>query len=541
MAIAEGAAPAHGPAKGQARSYRKAPTFSGLMARFGALAAIVVCAAPAIAVFALALLGARPEFDAVSQRLLLQSIAGTFSLVVIGAGAATLLGASAALLVTLCRFPGRGIFEWMLVLPLAAPVYVLAYAYSALTWTGGPIPAPLTGIPGAAFIYAFGFFPYVYLAARAAFASQSVCALEAARSLGARPWQALVRVALPMARPGIAAGAALAAMEIAADYGAAMHFGASTITTGIFRAWFSHGDTHLAFQLAAILLAAAILLLWVERASRGRQGFAGGSTRWRPMPRYTLGPVAGWSATLFCTLLVVLGALLPLAWLARLMLLRPASDFEGLSGPLVNSLLLAGLGGAVTLALAALVASAAKHGGALGRGAAFAAAAGYAAPGAVIALGALSLFGIAREAGFVGGLGAGLSIALLVWSYAARFAATGAQPIEAGMARITRNISGAARSLGAGAGRRLFRIDLPLAGPSVIAAALIVFVEILKELPATLLLRPYFDTLAVRAYTYASDERFTESAAPALMLVLAGVIPILILSRQIARARAGVQ
>ncbi|MGE0044165.1 MAG: ABC transporter permease [Hyphomonadaceae bacterium] len=505
--------------------------------RIAALLAILICAAPAASVIALAIGGPPIASDDVSLRLLRESVLGTLTLIALGAGAATILGSVAALLVTLCNFPGRGVFAWLLALPLAAPVYVLAYAYSGLTWAGGPIPFPLTGVWGAAFVYAFGFFPYVFLAARAALASQSVSALEAARSLGARPLTAMWRVALPLARPGIVAGAALAAMEVAADYGAAQHFGAATITTGIFRAWFSHGAPQLALQLAALLLIGAVAFLWVERGARGRRGYATPS-RWRAPARYDMPWWGAGLASIFCAMLLILGALLPLAWLTRLMLLRPLADFAELGGPLINSLSLAGAGGIATLALGALVAAAARSGGGAGRFALYAAGAGYAAPGAVIALGALTLFGLAREAGFVGGLGTVAALTLLAWTYAARFAASASQPIEAGLARITKNISGAARTLGAKPARRFFEIELPMAGPSVIAAALIVFVEILKELPATLLLRPFdFDTLAVRAYAYASDERLAQSAAPALMVTLAGLVPIYLFAKRLAMLR----
>ncbi|MGE0828791.1 MAG: ABC transporter permease, partial [Hyphomonadaceae bacterium] len=443
---------------------------------------------------------------------------------------------------SLCDFPGRGTFEWLLALPLAAPVYVLAYSYSALTWPGGLIDFPLTGIGGAAFVYVVGFFPYVYLATRAAFASQSVCALEAARTLGAKPMSALWRVALPMARPGIVAGGALAGMEIAADYGAAQHFGASTITTGVFRAWYAHGAPQLALQLSSLLLVGAVFFLWLERGARGQRGYAGGSTKWRALPRYRLPAWASAFAMLFCAALVLLGAVLPLGWLIRLMSLRPISDFANLAGPAFNSFFLATIGGAATLLLSTLIAAAGRTGGTAGRAALLAAGAGYAAPGAVIALGALSLFGLAREAGLVGGLGTILALCLLIWAYAARFASAGAQPIEAGLARITRNVSGAARVLGAGPGRRLLDIELPIAAPSAFAGALIVFVEILKELPATLILRPFdFDTLAVRAYAYASDERLAQSAAPALLVTAAGLAPVLILSQRLMKARAGAE
>jgi iron(III) transport system permease protein len=497
--------------------------------------ATIVCAAPAVAVIAFALApGAGADLGGA---LLRDGALGTLALMGAGGGGAVLFGAAAAWLVSLCRFPGRGWFEWLLAVPLAAPSYVLAYAYSGLTWAGAS-PLEVRGFWGAAFVYAFGLYPYVYLAARAAFVSQSACALEAARTLGASPARVFWAVALPLARPGLAAGGALACMEIAADYGAAQHFGLTTLSTAIFRAWYAHGAPHAALQISAVLLIAAIVFLAIERRARGRALFAGGATRTRPAPRRQLNALAGAGAFSFCAALVVFGAALPLAWLARLALLHP--HVEEIWPPFLNSMLLAGAGALITLALACAIAVAARRASGVGKVPLYAAAMGYAAPGAVIAMGALALFGLTREAGWIGGFSAALALSALLWAYAARFAAAGVQPIDAGLARLARGLDASARTLGAGPWRRLIRIDAPIAAPSLAAAALIVFVEILKELPATLILRPFdFDTLAVRAYAYASDERLLEAAAPCLLIFLAGLAPILAFTRGVAGARTG--
>lgn len=498
--------------------------------------ATLICAAPAIAVIGLAATRADAGAD-FGGALLRDGVIGTVSLVLAGGLGAIAFGAAAAWLVSLCRFPGRGLFEWLLVIPLAAPSYILAYAYASLTWSGGVSPIAVEGFWGAAFVYAVGLYPYVYLAARAAFASQSSDALEAARTLGAAPDKVFWRVALPLARPGIAAGGALAMMEIAADYGAAHHFGLTTLSTAIFRAWYAHGAPSMALQISAVLLLGAVVFLALERRARGRASYAGGASRWRPIPRYNLNPLAASGAVVFCVALIAFGALLPLLWLARLALLH--TNVEDLLGPFVNSMLLSGGGALVTLAFAAAIAVAARRGGGVGKASLYAAAAGYAAPGAVIAMGALALFGLAREAGWIGGLGASLALFALLWSYAARFASAGVQPIDAGLARLSKGLDASARTLGAGPWRRFAQIDLPIAAPSLAAAALILFVEILKELPATLILRPFdFDTLAVKAYAYASDERLLEAAAPALLIFLAGLAPILVLTRGVG-ARAG--
>lgn len=497
-----------------------------------ALAAIA-CAAPAFAVIAFAL-APQQEGATFGANLMRDGAFGTAAVVLLGGGGAIVFGAVAAWLVSLCRFPGRGLLEWLLVIPLAAPSYVLAYAYTSMTWANGSL-IEVRGVWGASFVYAVGLYPYIYLAARAAFASQSACALEAARSLGASPWSLFTRVALPLARPGIAAGGALALMEIAADYGAAQHFGLTTLSTAVFRAWYAHGAPATALQIAAILLIAAVVFLFIERRARGRASFAGGSTRWRPLPRYQLSPAAACGAFAFCTALVTFGALLPLAWLGRLAILH--ANLPEVVGPFVNSLTLAALGALLTLALSAAIAVAAQRG--RGKTAMYAAAMGYAAPGAVIALGALSLFAFARDAGLVGGLTGALALAALFWAYAARFAAAGVAPIDAGLTRLSKGLDASARTLGAGPWRRLMQIDLPIALPSLAAAALILFVEILKELPATLILRPFnFDTLAVQAYSYASDERLLQAAAPSLLIFLAGLAPILLLTRGLS-ARAG--
>jgi iron(III) transport system permease protein len=504
------------------------------------LVAAFVCAAPMLGVFVAALTAGASHWDASMARLVRESVFGLLGLLFVGGGAATLFGLTAAWLVTVCDFPFRRTLEWALVAPLVLPAYVMAYAYGGLTGPLGPVPIGLSGLWGAAFVYALSFYPYVYLAARAGFASQSVCALEAARALGASPRAAFLRVALPMARPAIAAGAALALMEIAADYGAAAYFGAETMTTGIFHAWFARGDRPIALQLASALLLAAIALLALERGARSAGGIAGGSARWRPLPRYELKMPASFGALTFCLALVALGALAPLGYLAWLASHRPASDWAALAAPFVRSILLAGGGAIVTLALAFAIARLVRVAPAAGRIAALAAGAGYAAPGAVAALGALALFALARDAGLVGGLTGAVAICALIWTYAARFASAGIGPLDAGLARITPSIHGAARTLGADARTRILEVEMPLAAPSIAAAALILFVEILRELPATLILRPFdFDTLAIRAHVYASDDRLAQAAAPALLIALASLGPLIALSRRIASARPG--
>lgn len=496
--------------------------------------AALVCLAPGLAVVFGAITEPHAGADALGARLWTESLMGLFGLMLVGGGGAILLGGAAAWLVATRAFPGRDTFSWLLALPLALPAFVLAYAYGAMTGPGGPIPLRLSGSAGAAFVYAVGFYPYVYLATRAALETRSACALEAARSLGSTPWRAFLTVGLPLAWPGLAAGGALALMEVAADYGAAAYFGAPTLSTGLFRAWFSYGEPGLALQIAAAMIAAAALLLALERRARGERAFSGATSRHRPAARPALSSKAGWAASAFCAALVLLGAGAPALWLARLAGLDPALAFGRAWEPLTHSVTLAGLGALVTLIFATPLAVGARRSGGFVRMATLSAGAGYAAPGAALALGALAVFAATRDAGLISGLSGGVAITALIWTYAARFAGAGAQPIEAGLTRVAGSVGGAARTLGAGPLKRLFTIDLPIAGPSVAAAALIVFVEILRELPATLILRPFnYDTLAVKAHLAASDDRMIEAAGPALLLLLAGLGPMIALARRL--------
>jgi iron(III) transport system permease protein len=505
----------------------------------GAGTALFVCVAPTAMVLWASFAGGAPRADAASLRLAAESVFGLTALLLLGGAGALIIGVVAAWLAAMCAFPGRRLFEWALALPLAAPAYILAYAYGGLTGPTGLAPIGLSGIGGAAFVYTLALYPYVYLGARAAFATQSVCALEAARSLGATPAQAFFRVALPMARGGVIAGLALALMEIAADYGAAAYFGVRTLTTGIFHAWFSRGEPQLALQMASLLIVAAMGLLWLERTARARTAAQGISTRWRPLPRYRLGAWSGALAAGFCTLVLTLAVIAPMGWLVRLAVQAPAPSAD-LSQALANSLVLAGAGTAAALTCAGLIAAAGRAGVKFASLAGLAASAGYAAPGAAMALGGLFGFAALRELGLAAGLTGALSLGGLIWIYAARFAAAGVQPIEAGLERVTASLAGAARTLGAGPLRRFWRIDAPIAAPAAAAAALILFVEILRELPATVLLRPFdFDTLAVLAHAYASDDRLAQAARPALLIVAAGLAPILLVSRAMLKARAG--
>lgn len=483
-------------------------------------------------------------------------------LVTLGAGG---IGVGAAWLVTMCRFPGRGLFEWALALPLAFPAYVLAYAYTVMLDHPGPVQSALRGafgwgprdywfpevrsVGGAALMFTLVLYPYVYLLARAAFLHQSARAFDVARTLGLGPWGAFARVALPMARPAIVTGVALALMETLADFGTVHHFGVQTFATGIYRAWFAMGDRTAAAQLSACLLLVVLALVWLERAQRAAARYHPGS--FHDLQSFPLRRWRAAGAFAFCALPVALGFVAPLAMLVEM----SVRDGHALFGPAylryaANSLTLATAGAALTVAAALLIAYAERL--APGPAARFAnriAGLGYAVPGGVIAVGLLiPLAGVDNavdawmRANF--GVSTGLlltgSIATLVFAYMVRFMAIALQTVEAGFAKITPSMDHAARALGERPGGALRRIHAPLLRGPLFTAALIVFVDVMKELPATLIMRPFnFDTLAVQAHRLASDERLAQASTPALAIVAVGLAPVLLLSAQIRRSRPG--
>lgn len=456
------------------------------------------------------------------------------------------LGSAAAWLVVMYCFPGKRFFSWALALPLAAPGFALAYAYADLfdvaggvrIWLratiGADLPFEMRTVSGAAFVLSCAFYPYVYLAMRAALTNQSASALEAARLLGCSERQAFFRAALPLARPALAAGVALAVMETLADYGAVQFLSVQTLTTGVVRAWSVFGSTAGAARFAIPLLAAAAFLLWIERRSRAGQGHHNQRSAWRSIPVHDLhgAPAAG--AFAFCALLLTAGLGLPVAWLA----------WKGLSftpelGRLLeagrNTLALALTGAALTTGLAAALAI----GGARIPAAARFASLGYATPGAAMAIGLLAPAALVWQ--FSGG-GAGYwtGIALLLGAYAARLMAAALEPIDSGLSKVTPSMLQAGRSLGRSERGVAWGVQLPIARGALLTATLIVFIDILKELPATLILRPFdFDTLAVIANNYALDERLGQAGWPALGIIMLALPPTIWLSRKIAASRPG--
>ena len=475
----------------------------------------------------------------------------------------TVLGVGSAWLVTRHEFPGRVVFEWALVLPLAVPAYVMAYTYTDLLQYVGPLQTALreafgwrradywfpdvrtTG--GAVVMFALVLYPYVYLMTRTAFVDRGGAMIEVARSLGMTPWQGFLRVSLPMARPAIAGGVALALMETLADFGTVSYFAVQTFTTGIYRAWFSLGDRAAAAQLALVLLGFVALVLLLERASRGGRRFADTSLRRGATARSPLTGARAALAVAACALPLAGGFCLPALLLLRMALTEGDAQFgERFLRLAGNSLLLAGLTALLAVALALLIGYAARvHHGAPMRWAHRVAGLGYALPGSVIAVGVLipvtrldHLLAQGLRGAF--GLEVGLlftgSIAALVYACLVRYLTAAMQAVDAGLAKITPSMDQAARSLGHTPAQTMWRVHLPLLRGSALTAGLLVFIDVMKELPATLVMRPFnFDTLATQAYTLAADERLAEASTAALAIVVVGLLPMVVICRQIAR------
>jgi iron(III) transport system permease protein len=471
-----------------------------------------------------------------------------------------LIGVATGWVVAACEFPGRRVFEWALMLPLAMPGYVIAHVYLELLSFAGPIQTglrttfgwsrgdywfpPIASLGGAIILLSMVLYPYVYLLARAAFLRQSVHLVEAARSLGSSASGAFWRVALPMAWPAIAAGATFAAMETLADYGTVIHLGVPTLTTGIFRTWFGRGAPVAAAQMAALLLVFVAVAFALERSLRGNRRFAGDpGGRAGTITRARLRPLAAIGATLVCALPVTLGFLVPAAELSRQAMLAG----DPMWGPrfaafAFNSVKLAAGAAVLLVALSVVLAYARRlQGGRLIGASIQVASFGYAVPGAVIAVGILIPMAALDNAvdawlratlGVSSGLLLTGSLAALMFAYTVRYLAVALNSVEASFARIPPGLDEAARSLGTPPRGVLWRVQLPLLRPGLLTAAIFVFADVMKELPATLILRPFnFDTLAIRTFRLASDGRLAEASTSALMIVAVGIVPVILLSR----------
>jgi iron(III) transport system permease protein len=488
------------------------------------------------------------------SRTVLPDYAGTTVLlsVLVGLGV-VLVGLPAAAAVTLFDFPGRRVFEWALLLPLAMPAYVVAFAYTDFLQFSGPLQTfvrstlglegrvfpEIRNLSGAAWVFTFALYPYVYLLARTALGERASHLMEAARLLGAPMRRRIAEVALPLARPAVAAGAALALMETLADYGVSSYFGIQTFTAGIYKAWLAMDNHIAAAQLATLLLLLVALLMYLERRAQKRlrfsvtKGARAGTLDAQPV---ALHGRARWLAWLLCGAPVLFGFVLPV-----LFMLRPLiADWQVLSwsqflGWAFNSLRLGALSAVLAVGLALVIAFNLRRRPDLPtRLAAQLVSLGYAVPGAVIVVGLLLPVGWVQTVAPQSSVGFVLTATSLglIWAYLVRFCAVALQSVQSGYARIPVSFDDSARMLGTGDVALLRRVHWPLLKRSTAAAALLVFVDVMKELPATLVLRPFnSDTLAVMAYQMARDERLGEAALPSLALVLVGLLPVILLSR----------
>ncbi len=534
--------------------------------------AVALAALAALPVLAIVARGVAPgsgeTWAHLADTVLPRYVGNTVALVVmVGAGVAfggTLTGWALAHF----RFPGSRWFEWALLLPLAMPAYVMAYAYTDLLQYAGPVQTALRNafgwsrgdywfpdvrsLPGAAAMFVFTLYPYVYLLARTAFLERPQALVEAARTLGLDRRRAFWRVELPLARPAIAGGIALALMETLADFGTVAYFAVDTFTTGIYRAWFTLGDRTASAQLAATLLGFVLLAVVLERASRGAARSVG-SGRTRALagdPRPWVGGWRGAAIASLCAVPLVVGFALPVALLARLVQSEPEIALSARFAEWAwNSLRVAGVASAIAVVFALLVVYATRLSpGPVPRAAARVLSLGYAVPGTVLAVGVLLPLGavdgwLADAARRTTGSNPGLLLTgttvALVYAYQVRYFAVAWNGIEPGFARITPAMDAAARSLGCGTAATFRRVHAPLIARSAAASLLLVFVDVMKELPATLVLRPFnFDTLATQAYSFARDERLAEAALPSLAIVAVGLVPIVALARASRRREA---
>jgi iron(III) transport system permease protein len=533
------------------------------------ISSILVAALVAIPIVTVIGLAFSPEeniWPHLASTVLPRYVTTTLALMV-GVGIGTLfIGVGTAWIVTTCSFPGRKIFEWALLLPLAIPAYVIAFLYTDILEFAGPIQGALRelfgwvtpkdywfpeirSLGGAIIMMTLVLYPYVYMLARAAFLEQSLDVLEVSRTLGRGPWHAFFDVALPLARPAIVIGVSLVMMETLNDFGTVDFFAVGTLTLGVFDVWMNMNNVGGAAQIAVLMLVFVLLLIGAERFARRKQRFHHTTTRHKNLPRRE---VRGWfkfGAFLSCMLPLLMGFLFPVALLIN----GALGHFEdalgsGFLATAGNSLMLSGLAAVCALAVGVLLAYGLRlRGGNFLNAITRFASLGYAIPGAVLAIGVIipmawldnSIDAIVRqEFGVSTGLILSGTIFALVFGYVVRFLALSVGAIEQSLGRITHNIDGAARTLGASPSKILMKVHLPIIRGSMLTAAILVFVDGMKELPMTVIMRPFnFETLATQVHQFAAAEQFGQAAPPALAIVATGILPVILLSLAITHSR----
>ena len=531
------------------------------------IAIALIIATPIIFVFSSIFTNSGAIWQHLAGTVLIDYITNSCWLMLLVGAGVLIIGVGTAWLVTMCRFWGSRWLEWGLLLPLAAPAYLLAYAYTNMLDYFGPVQIWLRSIFGWASINDYWFpnirslwgaavmlllvlYPYVYLLARVAFIEQSVCTLEASRSLGCNPWRSFFTIALPLARPSIMAGLALALMETLNDLGTVEYFGVTTFTTGIYRTWLGMGERAAATQLAAFLMLFILILIVLERRSRSRAKYYESSNSLKQLPKYQLNFWRGGLAAIACLIPVALGFLIPAFYLLQLTLNNLEGSFDDDFWSLAHHSFILAIATAIVAVIISLIMAYGQRlqPNLMMRSAVRIAAMGYAIPGSVIAVGTLIPTGMLDNAidsciksnfGISTGLLLSGTIASLIFAYLVRFLAVAFGSVESSLNKIPPSLDNASRSLGYGATNTLWRIHTPLMSGGLLTSAMLVFVDVMKELPATLVIRPFnFDTLGIRVYQYASDERLIEAAAPALAIVIVGIIPVILLSWRITHSRS---
>jgi iron(III) transport system permease protein len=532
----------------------------------GTLIIAALVAAPIISVLLLATSPSDGIWHHLVSTVLPRYIQTTIILM-IGVGICTAtIGIGTAWLVTLCNFPGKRIFEWALLLPLAIPTYVVAYVYTDILEFAGPVQEILRdffgwksgsdywfpeirSLGGAIAMMTLALYPYLYLLTRIAFLQQSASLLEACRILGRGPWRAFFQVALPLARPSVVVGVSLVLMETLNDFGTVDFFSIETLTAGIYDVWLNMNNAAGAAQLATVSLAFVLTLMGIERYSRRKQKYFQTISKFQSISNFPLTRGKSFLAFFSCLIPIVLGFLIPAG-----VLLVYATQFyeESLSANFMlyarNSLVLSSLSAGLAALLGLFIAYGVRlSGNWILLAAARFASIGYAIPGAVLAVGVITPLSRADTAlnnftESIFGISTGLllsgTIIAITYGYLVRFLALSYGTAEAGLSKITSNMDGAARTLGMSPTKTLIRVHFPILKGSILTAAILVFVDTMKELPMTLLLRPFnYGTLATHVHQFASDELLEESALGALAIVAAGILPVILLSATIRNTR----
>ena len=522
-----------------------------------------VMAMPVLALVTIAVLsGAGENWRHLVTTILPRASLTTLELMA-GVGLLTaIIGIGTAWLTTMCRFPGRSFFQWALLVPLAVPTYIAAFTAVEMFDYVGPVQSAvrdvfgfqtrrdywfpeIRSLPGAIFVLSFVLYPYVYMTTRVMFLTQSGQLLDVARTLGSSPWRQFLRIVLPLCRPATAVGVTLVMMECINDIGAVEFFGVRTLTFAVYDTWLNRSDLAGAVQLACVLLVFVAVLIMIERRNRAKQRFYDTGRKASAGPRYQLSPTWVPVAWICCGLPILIGFGIP----AQVLLTFALRRLDQIADPqlveaALTSFTLATLTAVLTVGVAATLALALRNRPMrLGEIATRIATTGYAVPGTVLAIGILLPLAtldnaFARLVSTLSGINPGLiltgSAFALIYAYSVRFLAVAHGTIESGLARVSPQFGMAARTLGSTEWQAVRRIQLPLLRPALMTAGLLVFVDTMKELPATILLRPFgLETLATTVYTAASVEVFEEGAIAALGIVLVGILPVILLSRSI--------